>query len=330
MNEFLASLKSDLLDRRFLPVLALLGVALLAALAFAVLGGGSSTSPAPSPQGSASTGVTGAAGAIAISPAPANPKKAVAETTSGANKSSGTPRNPFTPLPSAKAQTTTSSSSSSTKTSTSTSSSGTSGGAGPTSAPTGSSSPSPSPKPSKPNPKPAQKIYHVNVLFGVAPAGTPPPNIPLTPFNDLTRLSPLTAGGQAPLVYAGATARGAGAIFTVVQEVFLHGPAICHPSASQCQAIQLKPGQSEELEYVPIAGPALVYRLELVSVTAVHASAAKAAGSHRATSPAGRALLRSAGLSALPGLRYSTRTGLVTVSRTRRRPFAARAASRHR
>jgi len=330
MNEFLASLKSDLLDRRFLPVLVLLGVALLAALAFAVLGGGSSTSPTPPPPSSASTGVTGRAGAIAISPAPANPKEAVAETTNGAHNQSGTPRNPFTPLPSTKAKSTTSTSSSA-QTSTSSSTSGGSGGAGSTSAPTGSSSPSPSPKPAKPKPKPkpAQKIYHVNVLFGVAPAGTPPQNIPLTAFNDLTRLAPLTAGGQAPLVYAGATVRGAGAIFTVVQEVFLHGPAICHPSASQCQAIQLQPGQSEELEYVPTAGPALVYRLELVSIKAVHASAAKAAGVFHATSRAGRALLRSAGLSALPGLRYSTRTGLVTVRRTRH-PFAARAASRHR
>jgi hypothetical protein len=168
----------------------------------------------------------------------------------------------------------------------------------------------------------------VDVLFGAAPVGTPPQSIPLTAFDNLTRLYPLAVDGEAPLVFAGATAGGASAIFTVVREVFLHGPAVCHPSASQCQAIQLSPGQSEELEYTPPSGQALVYRLELVSIAAVKASAAKAASVFHATSPAGRALLRSAGLSALPGLRYSTAAGVIVLRA--HRAFAAHAASRHR
>ncbi len=46
MNDFFTSLKSDLLDKRFLPVLVVLAVALVAAVGYAVLGsGGSSTTP---------------------------------------------------------------------------------------------------------------------------------------------------------------------------------------------------------------------------------------------------------------------------------------------
>ena len=44
MTEFLQSLKSDLLSRRLLPLVALLGVALLAAVAYAVTGGSSPSS----------------------------------------------------------------------------------------------------------------------------------------------------------------------------------------------------------------------------------------------------------------------------------------------
>jgi hypothetical protein len=328
MKPFLDSLRSDLLDRRFLPVLALLGVGLAAALAYAVLGGGSSTSSTP-PAGSASSGVTGATGALAITQAPAA-NEAVTETTSGAHRHPGVPRNPFAPLPSTKAKSTAAPSSSTTPASSasgsgssSSSSSGSGSGSG-----SGSSSPGTPAKPAKPKPSPPQKIYQVDVLFGAAPVGTPPQNIPLTAFNNLTRLSPLAINGEAPLVFAGATAGGASAIFTVVREVFLHGPAVCHPSPSQCQAIQLAPGQSEELEYTPPSGQPLVYRLELVSIVAVKASVAKAVKAFHATSPVGRALLRAAGLSALPGLRYSTDSGVIV--RRAHRSFGARAASRHR
>ncbi len=327
MRNFLDSLRSDLLDRRFLPVLVILGVALAAAVAFAVLGGGSSTSSTPTPVTGAATGATGPAVAVAITPAPAA-NEAVSETTSGSHQHSGAPRNPFTPLPSSKAKSTTASSTkpaSSTAGSTSSSSTSSPG----SSTGSGSTSPSKPATPTKPKPKPAQKVYHVDVLFGAAPVGTPPQSIPLSAFNDLTRLYPLAVNGEAPLVFTGVTAGGSSAIFTIVREVFPHGPAVCHPSASQCQAIQLKPGQSEELEYIPTSGQALVYRLQLVSITAAKAGAAKAASAFRTSSPAGRALLRGAGLSALSGLHYSTATGVIVLG-THRSFQAAHAASRHR
>ncbi len=158
--------------------------------------------------------------------------------------------------------------------------------------------------------------------------GTPAQSIPMAAFDNLTRLYPLAVNGEAPLVFTGVTAGGSSAIFTIVREVFPHGPAVCHPSASQCQAIQLAPGQSEELEYIPPTGQALLYRLQIVSITAAKAAAAKAASLFHTTSPAGRALLRSAGLSALPGLRYSTDTGVIVLAAYR--TFEAAHAASHR
>ncbi len=337
MSDFLHSLKSDLLDKRFLPVLALLGAALVAALAYAVLGGGSSTHRTSLASSGASSGGATVSTGITIHQVTTNPNEAVSETTSGSSdQHSGHARNPFTPLPSSKpkataaASSTTSSGGSSTGSSSgsSGSSSGSSGSSSGASQGSGGTSTSgTSPEPAKP--KPPRQVYQVNVLFGVAPAGTPSQNIQLTSFNDLTRLDPLTAGGEAPLVFAGVTAGGHSAVFTLVREVILHGPAVCRPSASQCQAIQLAPSQSEELEYVQPSGQALIYKIALVSITPVKASAAKAARVFHAESKAGRDLLRRAGLSALPGLRYSLDKGVVVVLRGHR-AFGAHAARRRR
>ena len=98
MTDFLGSLKADLLDRRMLPLLALVGVALVGALAYAVLGGGSS-STSPTATTSAPPISLGAPG-IAISQAPSSASQAIAETTSGsARQRGGSSRDPFTPLP---------------------------------------------------------------------------------------------------------------------------------------------------------------------------------------------------------------------------------------
>ena len=87
---------------------------------------------------------------------------------------------------------------------------------------------------------------------------------------------------------------------------------------------QAEPGQTEELEYIVPGGQSLLYKLQLVSIAAVKASAAKAATLFRVESKAGRALLRRDGLSALPGMRYSRDKGVVVTGRWS--AFAARAA----
>ena len=83
------------------------------------------------------------------------------------------------------------------------------------------------------------------------PAGSPSPSPTLTPYEHLKRQQPLPSSTQPLVVFRGVTAGGKSASFTLVGEAILRGSAACLPNASQCQAIDLKPGQVEELEYVP-------------------------------------------------------------------------------
>ncbi len=329
MNDFLNSLKSDLLDRRFLPVLALLGVALIATLAYAVLGGSSSTSPAPSPS-VASSGATKATGVVAISQAPVNSNQAVAETTSGASKQhSGHTRNPFTPLPEAKKATTgiaKGSSSSGTSSSSSGKSTQSSGGTTPTTT-----------KPSAPAKPKVYIHFHVTAQFGVVPtpvAGTPPQPAQLKTYADMALNEPLPGRENPQLVYLGVElSTGKEAAFALTGEAILHGSATCKPSPTQCQAIVLQAGQSETLEVVSSTGQATTYELKLVSISksVSSASAARAHSASRAQSKAGRELLRRDGMSTLSGLRYSPQQGgLVLVEHPAVAARAHAAKRRHR
>ncbi len=313
MKNFLDSLRSDLLDRRFLPVLALLGVALVAAVAFAVLGGGSSTSSSP-PATGASTGTTGPVATVAITPAPAA-NQAVAETTSGAHQHSGTPRNPFTPLPASKAKAATASTSS--KSSSASSSSSGSGSSSSTT--TGAATPKTEKTTTKPS-TPAKRVYihyHVTAEFGLVPPvveGAPPQPPQLKTYPNMALDEPLPSKDNPQLLFLGVVLRtGKDAVFALTGAAILHGNAACKPSPTQCQAIQLPIGQSETLEVVEANGQSATYELKLVSISKSvgSASAAKAHAASAGSSKAGRALLRRAGLSALSGPRYSTETSFV-------------------
>jgi hypothetical protein len=322
MNDFLSSVKADLLDRRMLPILALVGAALLAALAYAELGGGGSTS---APTGSPAPVLTPASG-IAVSQAPASTGQPVAETTSGSAHRAGATRNPFAPLPGAKAAKAASTASSASSTSGSSSSSSSSASTTAPASGGGSSSggTTPTPETKKPAAKEkSQTVYHVAVRFGTAPPGTPPLTAQLTPYDDLKRQQPLPDAKQPLIVFRGVIAGGKSATFTLVGEAILRGNATCLPSASQCQAIDLGPGQTEELEYIPPGGTAITYQLQMVSITPSKASASAARRSFKGESKTGLELLRHAGLTALPGLRYSGAKGVLVFAS--RHASAARA-----
>jgi hypothetical protein len=328
MSNFLSSVKADLLDRRLLPIVALVGLALVAALAYAILGGGSS---AATPAAALSRGAAAAQG-VAISQT--TPEKAVAETTGGVSEQkNGTVHNPFTPLPEPKATTTTSAASSkaasasstpSTGSGTGSSSSSTGSGTGSSQGSGGSSPTTPSPatpsKPSKPS-KP-KTVYHVAVLFGALPAGTTPQTAQLTPFENLTLLTPLPSGKQPLIIFRGVTAGGKSATFTLVSEAILHGPGACLPSTAQCEAIDLREGQAEQLEYLSTTGQPVLYELRIVSIVSSKASSAAIKSIYRGESKAGRELLGHAGLEAIPDLRYSSQPGVLVFAV--HRAFAAR------
>ncbi|MHB8241704.1 MAG: hypothetical protein ACYDHN_06905 [Solirubrobacteraceae bacterium] len=309
MTEFFNALKADLLDRRLLPLVVLAAVALVGAIGYAVLAGGSSpATPALSPSVAATLGASSG-----IAATQATPEKAVAEVTSGGtDQRHGVSRNPFALLPEAVKAAAAANKAASSGSSPTGASTGGGGEATKSEAPS-STEKTPSAKtPSKPA-KP-KSIYHVAVLFGLLPAGVTPETATLTPFENLKLLSPLPSAQQALIVYRGVTAGGKSATFTVVSEAILHGNATCLPSATQCQAIDLAPGQTEQLEYISPTGEVSLYELRVVTIVSSKASTGAVKGVLRGESKAGRELLRHAGLTEIPFLHNSTQAGVLVFS----------------
>jgi hypothetical protein len=316
MTEFLNSLKADLLDRRMLPLVALVCVALAGAVAYASLGGGSSSStPAPAAVPSGPVLIGGAG--ISVSQPQTSTSQAVAETTDGtSSQRHGIAHDPFAALPgavkttapTASTATAGSSSSKSTTESSSSSKSGSGSSSGSGSTPSTPATPAKPTTPAKPKP-----AYNVAILFGVVPAGTTISTAAgLQPYASLKLQTPLPA--KAPVViYRGVTTGGKSAAFTIYGEVILRGNGVCMPNTVQCSLIDLKPGQSEQLEYLDPSGTAIVYELRIVSIAAITASTAGVKNALRGESKAGRELLRRAGLDALPGMHYSTQAGVIAL-----------------
>jgi hypothetical protein len=310
MSGLLASLKTDLLGRRLLPFLVLLGVALAAAVAYAVLGSGGTGSTPTASLGSALPPATPSL----ASPAPANPNVATSETTSGTHyQRGGATRDPFVKLPEPpKAKTVaipTGSSPSNGSQSAGSASGGGSGSSGGTKPGTKPSSPS-NPGPEKPKKKVLARTFQVALLFGLAPQ--PGQNPQLTSYENLKRLTPLPDKEHALLVYSGVSSSGQGALFTLLHEAIVKGEGICLPSATQCETIDMPVGKIEELQYVGSEGQAVTYLLQVVSIVKHETTFTPAAAAR--VSKAGRKLLHDAGLSISEDLRYLPRRDVVVFT----------------
>ena len=331
VSDFLHSLKDDLLNKRLLPILLVLGIALVAAVAYAVLGGGSST---PASTTASTSAAAATAAGVVVSPAPANPGRSVAETTNRASKQQGGhARNPFTPLPAAKAAASASAKSSGASTTKSASGSKTPASkTSPSNA--GGTTPSVPPKATTPAKPKIYVHYHVTAQLGVVPAsaeGAPPQPAQLKTYKDMALDEPLPGKSNPRLVYLGVVLKtGKEAVFALAGEAILHGSAICKPSPTQCQAIVLQVGQAETLEFIEAGGSSVTYELKLLSITKSVSSSASTARLHaalRAEAKAARELRRHA--PSLSELHYSAqRGGLVSAGHS---AFAAHAhaASRH-
>jgi hypothetical protein len=151
-------------------------------------------------------------------------------------------------------------------------------------------------------------------MFGIVPPETPAEDAQLTPYENLKLFTTLPSSQLPLLAFRGVTAKGKSATFTLVGEVILHGGAECLPSASQCQAIGLKAGQTEQLEYLPPSGQTVIYELRIVSIEAASASAASVNRAPGDSSKVGLELLSREGLMTLPGLRYSPRAGALVLA----------------
>jgi hypothetical protein len=160
------------------------------------------------------------------------------------------------------------------------------------------------------------------VLFGALPVGTTPLTAQLTPFENLKLLTPLPSAKQPLIIFRGVTSGGKSATFTLVSEAILHGPAACLPSTTQCEAIDLRESQSEQLEYLSPAGVTELFELRIVSIVSSKASSAAIKSIYRGESKAGRELLGHAGLESIPDLRYSSQPGVLVFAV--HRAFAAR------
>jgi hypothetical protein len=325
MNEFFASIKADLTDRRLLPFVAAVCALLVAALAYALLagsGGGAATPSSHRPTVPVPPLPTG----IAVTGAEA--QKAVAETPDGfRDQTHGTSHNPFTPLSGpapASAAANAASSSSSSSTSSESSSSASGGESSSTPAPESGEPSSSGESQPKSKPKPKHKtVYDVSIKFGELPANTPPEAAQLTDYKKLKLQTPLPSAEQPLLVFRGVTNRGRAATFTLVGEAILTGTGACLPSPQQCQAVDLQPGQIEQLNYLQPDGTTKLYELRVLSISPqkAKASKAKASAARRhgesegwGVSRAGQKVLREAGLVALPFLRYSSQPGVLVFA----------------
>ncbi len=282
MNEILQSLKSDLLDRRMLPILLALGVLLAGAVAYVVLaGGGSSEAGTPSAVVTRNPASVAPGPNLAVTQAPENPHAAVAETTDGARyRHKPGSRDPFTPLPTPKVKSEAASTTPSVSSPSPSSTSPSVEKSSPSSPSTGGAETTPS-TPVKPAPKKPKTVYLVTVQFGLLPSTTTE-LAQLTPYADLKRLQPLPSKDDQRLIFAGARGNGKGAVFELSREAILKGQATCIPNASQCEAIDLEVGQSEELTYLEPDGQSVPYELKLVTIAkeAPTASAARVRRHH--------------------------------------------------
>ena len=236
--------------------------------------------------------------------------RAVAETTSGgAQQHGGSSRDPFAPLPGSVQPPSKPSSTSSSTTTTTTSlgsgsSASSSGGGG------GGAAPAPA---HTPHVK-FKTVYRVAVLFGKAAPGTPAAEANLTPFENL-KLNQLIPSKRAPIVaFRGVLKDGQSAALTLVGEAIPRGLGVCKPSAVQCQTLDLKVGQTEELEVLAPNGEMTNYELQVASIVFLTTAKAAAASSHSygaGVSPSGSALLKQLGLFTVAGLHYSPSTNLL-------------------
>jgi hypothetical protein len=300
MNEFFSSLGADLRDKRFMPILVVLGVALIGAVAWAALGGKSSTGSPPAAGTVAGNANVSTGMPITEAPATA-PKQALAETTTGAPHQKGTPRDPFKPLPGAKKEASSSSSNAA-------SSGGTTAGSSSTSSSTPSSTPSSSktssPTESTTTSKPKYYVhYHVTVRFGlvteeaVATEEAPEEEATATEegatsqegaaaklrlYKNLSVDQALPKKKDAQLVYLGVVLKtGNTAVFALTGKTKLHGAAHCKPSKKECKAIELKAGKSERLEVTGPTGETVTYKLKVVSIKkSVSTNASTASTAH--------------------------------------------------
>lgn len=275
MNEFFNNIKADLVDRRMrLPLIAV-GVLLVLAVGYTVLGAHRESASVSGGQGGGEPGAVPSLTQSSTTGASAT--KAASETTyGGAYQHGGQLVDPFRELPKPKAKSASAKGSSSAKHSSGSSSKAGGGGSSSTSSggsgSSGSGSHGTTPK-AKPKP---HAIYAVNVEFGLAPASpSETPHLVLYKGIRVGKPVPDAKNKLAVLASASLTGNlleGAAQAFATFRfdsdsaPPIVDGPASCLPSETQCESIKLEDGKSEELQYTESDGTTVTYLLHLAGV----------------------------------------------------------------
>ncbi len=269
----LKNIVHDLVEKRLWPVALALVAALVAVPV--VLGGGSA--PAPAPPASAT-------------PAPGSGRAAVSlDTTasSGSFDRGGRVRNPFK-QPKVKAAATPGAAGTTGATPGASDRTGGGGGAGGSTDSTttpGTTAPGRPGTAARPD---SLDTFRLTLRFGQAGS--------LRTLRDLARLSPLPSADTPFFVYLGVLKDGKTAVFLVSSDVKATGDGHCRPSASDCQTVEVKEGDTEffdlERDGQPVQYEMDVLHLDRTSDAQkqVTAAAARAAASRH--SEAGAAALR--------------------------------------
>jgi hypothetical protein len=151
-------------------------------------------------------------------------------------------------------------------------------------------------------PKATKTTYKANLRFGEAGA--------MKTVNDIARLTPLPSAANPFFVFLGVKDRGETLVFLVSSDAKATGDGTCKPSASQCETIELKAGETEFFDVSTDEG-IRQYQLDVLSikkVTTVSTGAAKQANAR--VSQAGAELLRDAGSDGLQLGSYRWTPGL--------------------
>jgi hypothetical protein len=141
-------------------------------------------------------------------------------------------------------------------------------------------------------------------------------------LRDPVRLTPFPSRWYPGVVYLGELKGGRAAAFLIAPEIRVAGDGSCRPSASHCEILELKAGDTEFLDVLTPTVGLVQYELNVTRITAHRSrSAAAAARAHRRESKTGREVVRKSPSKALTELSFSYLLGALV-----RRPAPQHAA----
>ncbi|HKG37702.1 MAG TPA: hypothetical protein VKB25_01835 [Conexibacter sp.] len=306
---------NELVERRLWPVALLLVAALVAVPVLLA------KSPPATTDEAAPAAVAAAASAASLPGG--EPVVSVAQGNEPHARLRGRAKNPFRQqhVPAEPATTATAT--------TATSGSGSSGASDGGSGNSGSGSGGAKPQP-QPEPQPTFTYTSVDVRFGRAGQH-------LRAIRDVPRLTPLPSATNPIVVFLGTRRDRRTAVFLVSTDVHVQGLGQCVPSRSNCEAIELRDGDTAFLDVAAADGSVDQFELDLVGVT-LHETTSKAVAqrAYARTSRVGRLLLGGSGHSSVQRrghlqrvpFRWIARSGVLHIA-----PYAshrARQARAHR